>query len=315
MANLNAAPRRWKNKAILIKPEAAYGVDTIPTGAANWIEARNVVLTPMDNDKVARNIELPYMGSSGDIIVSSWVKLTFDVAMAGSGIAGTPPKWGALMLGCGTAQTTVATTSATYNLISTGFGSVCAYINIDGVQHAMLGGRGEVKAKIAAKGTPMLSFAFEFLYVAPATQAAPAVTRTGWTIEEGVNSVNTLPASVGGVALPFSQFDWSFGNKITRMDLPGPQREISITDRAPQASLTVLAPDLATFNPFAIATSSAVVPITTTHGSVAGKQVTTTLQARIIDAAYDKIDDMLAYKLTLQPVPVAGNDEIVVISM
>lgn len=314
MANL-ITPRRWRNKAILIKPEAAYGVDAIPTGAANWIEARNVVLTPMDNDKVARNIDLPYLGNSGNIIVTSWVKLTFDVALAGSGVAGTAPKWAPLLLACGTAETITAATSAAYNLISSAFGSVCAYINIDGVQHALLGGRGEVKGKMAAKSTPTLSFAFEFLYVAPAPQAAPAVTRTGWAIEEGTNSVNTLPASVNGVALPFSQLDWSFGNKVARMDLPGPQKEIVISDRAPQATLTVLAPDLGTFNPFTLASSGLVVPVNTTHGSAAGKKVQINMQCRVLDAMYEKVDDMLAYKLTLEPIPVLGNDEISIINV
>jgi len=312
--NLIAAPRRWKNKAILVKPEATYGVDTTPDGATNWIEARNVVLTPMDNDKVARNIELPYLGGAGDIIVSSWTKLTFDVALAGSGTAGVAPKWAPLILACGTAETIVATTSAQYNLVSSGFGSACAYINIDGMLHKLLGGRGEVKGKLGAKGTPMLSFEFTFLYATPAPQAAPAVVRTGWPIEEGVNSTNTTAASINGVPMPFSAMDWAFGNKVNRMNLPGPQREISITDRASTSTLTVLAPDPATFNPFPIAESAAVVPITTTHGSVAGKKVGINMQARIIDVGYDKIDDLLAYKLTLQPIPVVGNDEISLIT-
>lgn len=312
MPNLIAQPRRWKNKAVLIKPELLYGVDTNPTGAVDWIEARNVVLTPMDNDKVARNIELPYLGSSGDVIVSSWAKLTFDVALAGSGTVATPPKWGSLALACGTAETVVATTSVDYNLVSTGMGSVCAYINIDGTLHALLGGRGEVKGKMGYKATPMLSFAFDFLYVAPAAQAAPAVTRTGWPIEEGVNSINTSATTINGVPMPFSALDWAFGNKVNRMDLPGPQREISITDRASTSSITVLAPDLATFDPFVLAQSGATVPVTTTHGSAAGKKFGLNLQARITDVGYDKIDDLLAYKLTLQPIPVNGNDEIAI---
>lgn len=314
MPNL-ITPRRWRNKAVLIKPEATYGVDAIPTGAANWIEARNVVLTPMDNDKVARNIDLPYLGNSGNIIVTSWAKLTFDVALAGSGTAGTSPKWAPLLLACGTAETLTATTSAAYNLVSSNFGSVCAYINIDGAQHALLGGRGEVKGKIAAKGTPTLSFSFDFQYVVPAPQAAPAVTRTGWPIEEGSNSANTLPLSINGVALPLSQLDWSFGNKVSRMDLPGPQKEIVISDRAPQATATVLATDLGTFNPFTLASSGAVVPVTTTHGSAAGKKIQLNMLCRVLDANYDKIDDMLAYKLTLEPTPVVGNDEIAMINI
>ena len=312
MANLISNPRKWRNKAILVKLETTYGADATPTGAANWIEARNVSLTPMDNDKVARNIDMPFMGNSGNIIVGSWAKLSFDVALATSGSAGVAPKWGPLLLACGTAETVVATTSVAYNLVSSAFASVSAYINIDGVLHKLLGMRGEAKCKMDAKGVGMMSYSFDACYLTPAAGVMPTVTRTGWQTEEGVNSVNTGPAMINAIPLAFSTVDWSFGHKIARINLPGPQREVAITDRSPQASITVLAPDLATFNPFALAETGVVVPLSCTHGSAAGKKITQDMQVRVIDAAYDRIDEMLAYKLTLEPVPVAGNDEIAI---
>jgi hypothetical protein len=312
--NLITTPRLWRNKAILAKLEGAgaYGVDTTPTGAANWIEARNVSLTPMDTEKVARNIDLPYLGSSGNINVANWSKFGFDVAMAASGVAGTAPKWSPLMMGCGCAETISPGISVAYNLVSTNFSSICAYINIDGVLHKLLGGRGECKGKMSAKGTPMFSYSFDVLYIAPVTDGMPAVTRTGWVIEEGVNSVNTLPITIDGTDLAFSSFEWSFGNKIARIDLPGPQREIAITDRAPQASVIVLAPGLDVFDPFALVDAGEVLDMTATHGQTVGKKVKTDIKARIINVDYDRIDEMLAYKLTLEPTPVVGNDEVAI---
>jgi len=315
VANLIATPRQWKNKAILVKPEASYGEDATPTGEANWIEARNVTLTPMDVERADRNIELPYMGSSGSVVVSKWAKLSFDVAYAGSGTVGTAPKWGALMLGCGMAETTVADTSVAYNLVSTAFGSVCAYINIDGVLHKLTGGRGDVRCKLTAKGTPMLSFSYDFLYLSPIAGGLPTVTRTGWTIEEGVTSINTLPATLNGVDLAFSDLEWSLGNSISRVDIPGPHREVAIVDRAPQASLMVLAPPIGTFDPFALCEANQVVDLTTTHGTTAGKQLKTDLKVRVANVEYDRIEEMLAYKLTLEPAPVDGNDEVAVANL
>lgn len=310
MANIITTPRQWKKKAILIKTEATYGVNSTPTGAANWIEARNVSLTPMDTDKVARNIDLPYMGSSGNIVVGEWAKLAFDVAMAPSGSPGVAPKWAPLLMACGTAETITAVTSAAYNLVSTLFSSVCGLINIDGTLHELLGQRGEVKCKMSAKGTPMLSFSFDAIWVAPVAGDAPAVTRTGWMIEEGVNSVNTTALTLNAIPLAFSTLDWALGNKIARIDLPGPQKEIAITDRAPTASATVLAPGMAVFDPFALVKAGTVVTLTTTHGSAVGKKIQTDMNVRLIGVDYDKIDDMMAYKLTMEPTPVAGNDEI-----
>ncbi|MFZ6747425.1 phage tail tube protein [Undibacterium sp. Ren11W] len=310
MANLIAQPRKWKNKAVLIKLEATYGVDATPTGAANWIEARNVNLTPMDTEKVATNIILPYMGNSGSIVVGQWAKLSFDVALAPSGVVGTAPKWAPLIMACGMAETIAPGVSVNYNLVSNAFSSVVGYINIDGTLHKLCGMRGEVKGKVNAKGAPMLSFSFDALYLMPATDGMPVVTRTGWKLEEGVNSKNTAPVSIDGIALSYSAFDWSIGNKVARIDLPGPQYGIEISDRSPQASITVLAPDLAVFNPFAMADAGTTVPVSATHGSAAGKKIKTDLKARIVGVDYDQIDEMTAYKLTLEPLPVNGNDEI-----
>jgi hypothetical protein len=310
MPNLVTAPRKWRSKALLLKLETTYGVDSTPTGAANWIEARNISLTPIDADKVQRDIELPYAGNAGSVLVSFWAKLSFDVAMIPSGTAGTAPKWDPAMLACGTASTTVATTSVAYNLVSAAYPSVVGYMNIDGVLHKLLGMRGNAKASMAAKGTPKLSFDFDALYVTPATGAMPTVTRTGWPIEEGVNSVNTGPATINAIPLAWSALDWDFGQKVGRIDLPGPQKEIVLSDRTPSASVTVLAPDLATFNPFTIAESNIIVPVSVTHGSVGGKKIKVDLQARISNVAYDQVEGMAAYKLTLEPAPVVGNDEV-----
>lgn len=315
MANIITSPRFWKNKAILIKAETTYATDPAPTGAANWIEARNVNLNPYAAETQDKNIEMPWMGSSGKAIVSQWGELSFDVLAAGSGALGTAPKWAPLILGCGTAETIVASTSSAYNLISSVFGSVTAWINIDGVYHKFVGMRGEVKGKLSAKGIPLLSFAFTGQYAAPTAVALPSVTRTGWQIDEGVNSVNSTGLTLNAVALAFSACDFAFGNKIAKINLPGPQLEAAITDRDPSMSVTVVAPPLATFDPFALATAGTNVAATFTHGSVAGRKLKLDAKVIIANVDYDNIDGMLAYKLTLEPTPVSGNDELALTSI
>lgn len=310
MANLLTQPRKWRSKAVLVKSEVTYGVDSTPTGAANWIEARNVSLSPMDVDKVDRNIVMDTLGTGGSIIVSQWAKLSFDVALAPSGTLGNAPKWASLIMATGFAETVSAGVSVTYNLISSNFGSLCAYMYIGDVLHKLLGMRGELKVKQNAKGTPMMTVSYDAVYVTPVDGAMPAVTKTGWAIEEAVNSKNTSPISVNAVNLAYSEFEWGLGNKISRLDLPGPQYEIAINDRSPTASIKVLAPTLAVFNPYALAESGVTVPISVTHGSAAGKKIKTDLKARIVGVDYDSIEDLTAYKLTLSPVPVAGNDEV-----
>ncbi|OON62283.1 hypothetical protein B0920_02050 [Massilia sp. KIM] len=293
-----------------MKLETAYGVDNTPDGATNWIEARNVNLTPMEMTRKERDIILPYMGNAGSVVTGIWAKLSFDVALVGSGTAGTAPKFSAPLLGCGMAQTVVATTSVAYNLVSQNHSSVVGYMYIDGVLHKLTGMRGNCKGTMAQQDTPRLTFEFDALYVTPVVGPLPAVTRTGWQTEEGVNAKNTQAASVNGVDLSWSAFDFDLGNKISRLNLPGPHLAIEITDRMPNSSLTVLAPPLAAFNPFALAESNQVVPVSVAHGSTAGKKARYDLQARVADVSYTEVEGIAAYSLKLEPTPVAGNDEV-----
>lgn len=310
MANLLAAPRAWKKKAVILKEETVYGTDPLPTGLANYIEARNVSLTSFEADVVDRNIQQPYFGNGGKIVSTIWSKLSFEVALAPSGVAGTAPKWAAFLGALGFAETISAGVSVTYNLVSASIKGVTAYLNIDGVNYKFIGCRGEAKATLSTKGLPILQVELTSQYTAPVAAAAPVLTTTGWMIEDAVNSVNTGKLTVNGIDLAWSNFDWALGNQVARIDLPGPQREVAITDRNPTASATVLAPALATFDPYALATSNAPILISNTHGTVAGKKVKTDIKATITNVSEDQIENMLAYKLTFTPTPVSGNDEI-----
>ena len=315
MANIITAPRYWKNKAVLVKLEASYGVDPTPSGAANWIEARNVTLNPYDAENQARNIELPWMGISGNTVVSQWGKLSFDFLMSGGGAAGTAPKWAPLALGCGFAETINAGVSAVYNLVSSAFSSVTCWVNIDGVYHKFVGCRGDMKFKGMTKGIPMYSVDLDCIYAAPTAVALPAVTRTGWQIDEGMNSTNTTKLTLNAIDFAFSTHNWGLGNKMARLNLPGPQLEVAVTDRGPTMDVTVLAPPLATFDPFALATAGTNVAATFTHGSAAGRKVKHDYKVVLSNVDYDQIDGMVAYKLTLDPTPVSGNDEIIITAL
>jgi hypothetical protein len=183
-------------------------------------------------------------------------------------------------------------------------------VNIDGVYHKFTGCRGECKFKMSAKGIPMLSFEFDAQYGAPAAVAMPSVTRTGWQIDEGVNDVNTSVLALNGVNLSLSDLSGAVGNQIARIALPGPQVEVAITDRASSMDLTVLAPTLATFDPFALAIGGTNVALSVTHGSAAGRKVKLDAKVIVTNVDYAEIEGMVGYKMSLTPTPVSGNDEL-----
>ena len=312
MPNVLASPRFWRSIAVVLKPVVTYKSVGVPTGAANWMEARNVALTPFDPETVDRNIDQSYFGHAGKIIANTWSKISFDLALAGSGAVATAPKWGPAVLACGFAETIVPVTSVAYDLVSTAFGSCTCYLNIDGVLYKFVGCRGELKGKLDARGIPVLSVEFTAYYAAPVTSAMFApITKTGWTAEKAVNSINTGKITINAVDLAFSTFGWSTGNQIVRLSLPGPQTEVGITDRKPAANATVLAPALATFDPYALALARTNVAVTNIHETAAGSIVTTALKAIINNVKETQIEGMLAYDLTMEPTPTtAGNDEI-----
>ena len=310
MANLLTTPRFFKKKIVLIKAETAVGADATPTGTANWIEARDITLTPFDVETAERNILQDYFGNSGKLIVGKYAKLSFSAALVGPGVAGTAPKIAPALLACGFAETLTVGTSAAYNLVSGAIGAVTVYINIAGTLHKLIGSRGNVSFSLSANGIPLLKFEFESVFVAPVEATVPTIDRTGWPLEEAVTAAATLAVTINAVPLVFSQLDANLGNQLKRFNLPGPQVEVAIVDRKPTASVTILAPALSVFNPFALAEAGATLSLTTTHGTVAGKKVRIDEKVRIVGADYDAIEDAAAYKLTLEPIPVAGNDEL-----
>jgi hypothetical protein len=75
--------RYLRNKALMAKIEATYGVDPVPTGAANAILSQNdIKITGIQTDRKARDIIMSWMGNQTDIPVAARMMIEFDVEMA-----------------------------------------------------------------------------------------------------------------------------------------------------------------------------------------------------------------------------------------
>jgi len=292
--------RFWKKKAVLFKSEVTYNTDPVPTGAANWIEARNVSLTPAEFDVEDRQVTRVNMGNVAKLITGKRVKLAFDVALAASGALGTAPKIGPLLLALGFAETVSAGVSVTYNLVSAAFGSGTFYVNIDGVLHKGTGARGTGSIKLD-KGLPLLHVELTALYLAPTDTAMPATTRTGWPVEYPVNAANTLVCTVNGVASYYSKFELNFGNQIVHDNFPGGYEAIAQKDRAPSASMSILAPALSVLDPFTLKAAQTNIAVQVVHGPTASNKVQVELKTPIVDVGYEEITGSAGYALSMAP--------------
>lgn len=300
----------WKSKVLLVKPEAVYSTDPVPSGAANAILATNVSLKPMQGQDVSRNLERPYFGGQPKIPVGLHCVLTFDVELAPSGTAGDVPAWGPLLRLCGIAETIDAGVSVTYSPITNNPESGGIYMHIGPNRHVLLGARGNVVMKLNAQAIPMLSFAVTGLFSAPTAQALPAPDYSAFQPPLVATSANTPTFTIGGTPFIMRNFELDRGNTIANRFLVGSE-SIQIGNAEEVLKVQVEPVALATYNPFTIPQAQTTKAIQLVHGTAAGNIATLDIpvaqQRRFEDFA--QVDDIIEWPLTFDALPDTGNDQ------
>ena len=305
-------PRILRKLAILNKIETTYGVNSAPA-ALNAIIGKNVSFTPIEADEVSRDLLLPYMGNQGVILTGRYAKLEFDVEIAGSGTAGTAPKWASLMRACGFAETLQATTSATYNIVEDNQSSTTVFFEVDGVRHIMLGCRGTLSLNFAPKAIPSFRFSLTGLLGTITDQALTAVTQAGWSTPVEASSANTT-LSLHGYSGAAESLSIDLGNTVTPRFLIGSESVI-ISDRKTTGQAVLEATTLATINWFQRALARTRGALSLVHGTAAGNIVEITAPAvELGKIAQGQTDGILNYTVPLSFCPVSGRDELVIIS-
>jgi hypothetical protein len=301
---------RWNTKILAAKIEATYGVDSIPTGAANAILAKDVVWTPMNGNDVDRELDTPFLGQLGSIPSELHAKLSFKVELAPSGTAGTAPAWGVLMRACGCAETLVASTSVTYNPVTDAHSSVVFYLWIGGTRYVMRGARGNVKLNLSAQGIPYLEFEFTGLYQVPTEVARSAPTLTGFRRPLIANDQNTPTFTISGTDFILRSLMFDAGNIVEPRFLINSE-EIWITDKAETVEFVVEAVPLSTWNPFALAVAMTSLPVILAHGVGAGNIATLNMPLMQLQRpqALQAAQNIKEWSLRGLPLPNAGNDQ------
>ncbi len=305
------ATKFWPAKVLLAKVESSYGTDPTPTGVANAILARNVSIKPMEGTDVNRDLEQQYMGNQEQFPVGLNVQLSFETEIAGSGVAGTAPKWGVLARACGCAETIVASTSVTYTPITLNHESATFYLWIDGTKQIITGARGTAKATINAEGVPVLQWTFTGLFGSPAEVANAAPTLTGFTTPLIATTVNTPTFALNSVALVMRSYSFDLGCKVEPRFLLG-RDEIRITGRNEKIDIVVEATPISTLDPFTLAKNRTKAPLTIVHGTVAGNICTISAPTSQVmrPSDYQNNQSVMEWPLSLMPIPsAAGNDQ------
>lgn len=304
-------PLLSRKRLILAKTEATYGTSAAPAGT-DAILVRNLDITPLESDVISRDLIRPYLGNSEQLLANPRVRVTCEVELAGSGTAGTAPRYDALLKACGMSATIVATTSVTYAPVSSSFSSATIAYNIDGVQHLVTGCRGTFTLNCQLGQIPVIQFEMTGIYNAPTDTAQPAVTYGAQVTPLLFRDGNTSAFSFLGYSGCLMSVDFNMANNIVYRELIGCTKEVLITDRRPAGTVMIEAPTIAAKNYFTDALGSITGSLSFLHGTTAGNRITfTAAQADLTQPTYQDSDGIHMLSLPYVATPTtAGNNEV-----
>jgi hypothetical protein len=305
---------KFQTKAITAKVEGTYGTDSTPAGATDAVLARNMTVKPLRLLLDRRDFVLPYFGNQGQLVAGKFCEVDFEVELAGGGAAGTAPKYGPLLKGCGLSETINAGVSVVYAPVSPAPGaevSLSIYFYVSGRLHKILGSLGSVAMVLEAGKIPLYRFHFVGLYVLPSDTALPALTLTGWQKPLAVNNANTTPATLFAFAAKFRRMEFDLGNKLAYRNLPNSEA-VRFVDRNSSASFAFEGELVAGKDWWTIVNGSTLGAFTATHGTAAGNKVTIAApNVQLLEPSLGAEDDIVmeTYPADLT-VSTAGNDEL-----
>ena len=300
-----------RKRLIQVKKEVTYGTDSAPVGT-DALLVRNLEITPIEADVVSRDLIRPYIGNSPQLLANTRVSITFQVELAGSGAAGTAPRYGAILQACGLSETIVASTSVTYAPVSSAFSSATIYFNNDGIRHILTGCRGTFTMNAEVNQIPTLDFTMIGIYNAPTDTALPATTYSQQASPLIFRQGNTSAFQFFSYAGCLQSVSLDIANETVYRELVGCIKEVQITNRAPNGTVMIEAVALATKDYFNIAQTETTGNLTFLHGTTAGNRVTfTAAQCDIANPTYGDQDGVQMLSIPYVAVPTtAGNDEL-----
>jgi hypothetical protein len=298
-----------RNRVLLAKLEATYGTNSNPAGG-DALKISEIDVSPLEVDLVDRELITPYFGNTQKVVSQRMVSVSFAVELAGSGAAGTPPAFGRILRACGFSEAIVAGTSVTYTPVSSGFESVSMDFRADGVRHIVTGARGTLSIEAETGAIPKLQFEMMGLYNDPTDAALPAVSFADQADPLVINAENTLDVLVHGYAGCLQSLSLDVANEVVYRQLAGCSRQVILTDRKPEGSVSIEAPSIASKDYFAAVSSQALGAISFVHGTTAGNIATFSAPScNLGSPAYGDSDGVILLDLPFMPNPINGNDE------
>lgn len=304
-----------RKQLILAKIETTYGTDSVPVVGTNAILISDLSINPSQSEYVNRDLIRPYLGSSQQLPTAIRSEVSFSVELAGSGAAGTAPKWGPLIRACGFSETVSAGVDVKYDPISATFPSLTIYAFRDGMRHIMRGARGTFNIAMNNRERPLINFTFTGLYSTPTDTAPGTPDYTGFQVARPFNNQNSSAFTLQtytGAAL--SSINIDVGNQVEYRSFIGTGGEsILITNREVTGQVVIESTSIAEKDYWTNVRDAITDNFTITHGTTAGNQVVISAPAvQLTEPQYADIQGISTtqFNARLTPSATTGNDEI-----
>lgn len=321
------AERLIRKTVILAKLEPGYGIDAIPTPAANALVISNMSINPLNAEWISRGIVRDYLGASEELPGASYVECGFDIELVGAGTLAKAPAWGPLLRSIGFAEIITAGVRVDYVPISGGFESSSIYYFDDGVLHKLLGVRGTASMNLTVGEKPVISFKFLGVDGGIAVLDNPATTLTAWRVPQIVtddnsgnitigatHAIEAEPAFVGGTEYPSLGLTIDLGVTATFQKLLG-GKSIAITDRQVTGSIKLKQTAAQEVAFMARVKSAEKASLGLVHGTVPNDKVAVFLPAaQFKEPTKEELNGERMIGYNVRATPVAGNDEIRIIT-
>tara|TARA_R100000654_G_scaffold48809_1_gene74986 strand:+ start:171 stop:1100 length:930 start_codon:yes stop_codon:yes gene_type:complete len=302
-------PLLTRKRVILIEAESSYGTDPTPT-ASDVVLVRDLSITPQSSDVVSRDVVRPFLGAFQQLLANTSVDVTFSVELAGSGAAGTAPRYGAALKACGLSETVSSGTSVTYAPVSSSFSSVTIHYNTDGVRHKITGARGSFTINASVGEIPTIEFSFQGIYNAPDDSALPSVTYGNQATPLIFKNGNTSGFQLLSHAGSLMSVSMDCGNELAYRELVGGTKEVLLVNRSSSGSVSLEAVALSSKDFFAAALAETTGNLQFLHGTAAGNKVQfTSSKVDIGDVNYGEQDGIQMLEIPYTLVPSTAGDE------
>lgn len=320
-------PRLTRKVAILLKLEPTSGVDAVPTGAANAMYVSELDVTPLDATNIPLNYIRAYFGNSPNLVGSASKKCSFKVYLAGSGTAATPPAWSAAFVACANAETTgLVTPNRVEWLPATDtLKTATIYYYDDGVLHKLIGAFGMWMLSAKSGEAPYIKFDFIGVDGGDTAVANPTTVLTAWREPVPVTKANVVDiklgctyatgALTGGTAYNTSGLTLESGNVVAFAPLLT-NEAVVLNDRKVKGKVSF---DLSAAQEVAnmvTVKNNVLTGLGFELGLTTGNRIILFMPSvQLINPTKEDFNGQRMISYDLQVNPVAGNDELRIISL